>query len=355
MITELTENYIPDKIFFRDDQINRIKKTFEDFKKYGTAQNLIIQGYTGTGKTAGTSKVLKEVGNGSYLFSIASVNQTCHQLLKSLFNFNYSAMGKTLTEIILKLKKEPKILVFEEINRLKDKAEIKSLFDNLNTIYRETECPCIIITNLFDINQLMNDDARLTLNFGIVEFSTYSEKELYEIFLDRIETIKQVHGIIIDKWNLKNICSIVWEKGESSARQVRTILKSCLMENNWKEGFISKIIEGTLDEHVFLKIKNMSERDKKFLSVLYELYSKKQKIGGYMAISYEEISSIMGLSISRISYFVDIFENDYALITTRHENKGKGNKRIILFNYPFFKKLQENQIIKSAEQQLTIP
>jgi len=347
MIEELTEGYIPANIFFRDEQIGRIKKTAENFKKFGSAQNLILQGYTGTGKTAVIEFIKKTINPKDYLFAIGSVNQTSHQLLKSMFNMSYSTIGKVITEAILSLKENPKILIFDEINRLKDKQEIKSLFDALNTIYRETECPSMILTNLLDLNQFMADDARLTLNFGIINFPTYSVEQLIKIFEERIFLIEKNHDIKINIIDLERICNIVGENGEGSARQVRTILKNCLIEDNWSEEFIFKIIEGTLDEYLYLKIKNMPEREKKFFFVLYELHKKKEDVGGYFGINYNEIESLTGLSLSRISYFIDIFEREYGLINTKYDNQGRngGNKRTIFFNYTFLQKIQKAGII----------
>ncbi len=343
MIRELTESYIPEKILFRDEQIEKIKKTFKIFKEFGTAASILCQGYTGSGKTSVLRRVLNKEGNNSFIFAIGSKNHTCHQLLKSIFDMNYSTLGKLLTEGINKLKKDPKILVFDEINKLKDKVEIRLLFDCLNTINRETDCPFIMLTNVFGLNQMMADDAKKTLNFEIVEFPSYKFEELKEIFLERSKILKEKHSILILDKDISTACMIAYKEGEGSARQVRIILQRCLMESNWSSEHILKIIEGILEENVANRIKNMPPKEIGFLKVIYEIYYwKKQRSIFPLVVSYEDIQKETGLSKPRISANVNTFENDYGLIETIHHNKGRGggNRRDIIFKEGYLNKIE---------------
>ena len=80
-------------------------------------------------------------------------------------------------DIIHFLKKTPKVLIIDEVNNLKDDREVFQLFGHLNTIYRETRVPIIVITNNRNIRNMMPDDARKTLLFEIIEFPAYKADE----------------------------------------------------------------------------------------------------------------------------------------------------------------------------------
>lgn len=358
MIIELTESYIPEKILFRDKQIEKIEKTFRIFKEFGTAASILCQGYTGSGKTSVLRKVLNQDGNDSFIFAIGSTSHTCHQLLKSIFDMNYSTLGKLLTEGINKLKKNPKILIFDEINKLKDKAEIRLLFDCLNTINRETDCPFIMLTNVFGLNQMMADDAKKTLNFEIVEFPSYQFEELKGIFLERARVLKEKHGIKILDVDVSTACMVAYKDGEGSARQVRIILQRCLMENNWSSEHILRVIEGILEENVANRIKNMPPKEIEFLKIIYKIYSKKKQNSVLpLVVSYEDIQKETGLSKPRISTNVDTFENDYGLVETIYHNRGRrgGNRRDIIFKEGYLNKIEEvlGQTILNIDERRT--
>jgi len=342
MITELAESYVPSKIFFRDNQIKKIKSTFEIFNQEGTAPSLLCQGYTGTGKTTILLNVLKKYPN-SYLLGMGSKNYTALQLLRSVFDIPYSTLGKVTVEAIMMLRENPKIIILEEINKLRDKQEIKTLFDCLNTIYRETECPMIILTNLFGLNTLMSDDARKTLNLEIVDFPSYLFEELKVIFLERARLIKENHGVEILEEDVLRVCSVAQREGEGSARQVRLMMQRCLMRKDWSLEAIYESIAGILEENFLTRLKNMPEREKQFLLDLYVIHRKKESKNDLLVITYNEISQETGLSLPSVSNYIDIFENDYGLIQTQRKNLGRagGNSRKVLFNKIYYEKIKD--------------
>ena len=243
-------------------------------------------------------------------------------------------------------------MVFDEINKLKDKTEVRLLFDCLNTINRETDCPFIILTNVFGLNQIMADDAKKTLNLEIVEFPSYKFEELKGIFLERARVLKEEHHIEISDKDISTACMIAHKDGEGSARQVRIILQRCLMENNWSSEHILKIVEGILEENVANRIRNMPLREVEFLKTIYKIYHlKKQNSVLPLVVSYEEIQKETGLSKPRISASIDTFENDYGLVETIHHNRGRkgGNRRDIIFKEEYLNKIEGvlgQQIIK---------
>ena len=136
---------------------------------------------------------------------------------------------------------------------------------------------------------------------------------------------------------------VAYKDGEGSARQVRIILQRCLMENNWSNEYILKIIEGILEEDVANRIRNMPLNEIEFLKIVYKIYLfKKQNSVIPLVVSYEDIQKETGLSKPRISAKVDTFENDYGLVETIYHNRGRkgGNRRDIIFKEGYLDKIE---------------
>ncbi len=349
MVRELSETWTPEKILFRDSQIQELRLFFYNFEKNLSGKNIVLQGNTGNGKTLVIDSVRNHNGNEKlHLYAKAQEKGTAFQLFKDLFNIQDSrTIGNLIQRGIQKLKKEPKAIIIEEINRL-NKNELKALFSCLNEITRETEFPIAVITNIFGINQYMRDDQKSSLMFYFIDFPAYSELELFEIFFERkIEIEKNNPDVKLSEEDIKRVCHLVYEKGVGSARQVRRVINECI-NSNFTEENITKIIEGTFDESCFSRILNMPQSERNFLNTLVKINnSKKEQI--YQGIEYSElITHLEGISTGRISQFVDIFENEYHLIYSKYPS-GRGRKRIIYLDNFFFNNAVKFGVINLEE------
>ena len=326
MIRELTESYTPEKVLHRDNQIKDIKEVFETFKKFKMASNLLLQGFSGSGKTTAVNSVLKNQ-NGSFVYASGAQNKTSYKLLKSIFDLNFHTVERTLTEGIKKFKEDPKIIVIDEVNKLKDGVELRDLFDNLNTIYRETSCPVILITNQRGVIGLMPDDARLTLLFEKIEFKPYNAIELKDIISDRVELIKKVHPVNIPEGKLEYIAAVACRDMDGSARSALRITQKCILKNNFTDEEILKALSGIQAEDWRDFLTNLSQNQQKFLGLLLNLSSGQKKI------PFSEIlKHLSKYTPSRISQLLDVFE-DYGIIKSEYVNRGRagGNQRFIIF------------------------
>lgn len=313
MFRELTEFYEPDCILHRDKQINEIKKIFENFKKFQYGSNALILGVTGSGKTTVINKILKEEDN--HLFVSIADTKTSYKTLKILFDLSYNTEEKIIYEAISKLKQNPKILVIDEFNKCKDP---QNLFNNLNTIYRQTGCPIIIISNKRTLIEEMPEDAKKTLLFDKIDFPSYNPDELFDIILSRLEKIRKEREINnIDEGSLKHICAIGGKEG--SARIVLTITLKCLISNDFSTSAIRKQLKNLNEEDWRDFILKLSETEKNFLEVLLDVYIKNN---GKVAAS-DLINKIPGIAPSRVSQLITSF-NDYGIIKTETKNLGRG-------------------------------
>ena len=327
MLRELTESFPVARVLHRDDQIKQVSEVFKTFAKFKMGSNLLLQGFTGSGKTTTINYVLNKYDDG-YLFASGSQNKTSYKLLKSIFDLNFHTIEKTLSEGIKKLKENPQIIVIDEVNKLKDGKELRDLFDNLNTIYRETTCPIILITNQRGIVGLMPDDARLTLLFEKIEFKPYNALELKEIIFDRVKMIQEKYdNIEIPEGRLEYISAIICKEFDGSARAALRITQKCILKNDFSNEIIEAAMTGILEEDWRNFLANLAPNQQKFLSLLIDLTENEKRI------PFSKIlRNLSKYTPSRISQLLDVFE-DYGIIKSEYVNKGRagGNRRFILF------------------------
>lgn len=318
MIRELTESFDPKKVLHRKDQIKVIDAVFKNYRKFGMASNLLVQGVTGSGKTTTVTKVIndntkEDISKNDILFISGADTKTTFKTLRALFDLNCSTSEKLISEGVKFLKENPKILVIDEVNKIKDQD---NLFDNLNTIYRLTQCPIIIITNKRTIIDNMPEDARLTLFFDKVEFPSYNADEIKDIIKDRMKLIKQVK---FPETALRFICAHSARQG--SARVALQVVVKCILANNYTEKYIQQIVMNLEKEDWKTFINGLTQSEKRFLDSLLHISDTKQ------FFRHSDLTlNLKDLSPSRISQLVTSFE-DYGILVTDYKNLGRGNGR----------------------------
>lgn len=315
---ELSDFYIPQEILHRDQQISTIKEIFTNFKKFNSGTNLIIFGVTGSGKTTIMKKVIAEENNSIYVSG--SETRTTYKTIKAFFNLKIQTHEELLRRTIEKLEKTPKIITIDEIDKISD---IKSLFNDLNTIYRKTMSPIIIITLKHNIISEMPIDAKKTLYFEKMILPSYNAKELKDILLSRINQIKEEIPNI-DEGTINYISAIAGRQG--SARALITILLKCIQKQNFSYEFIENVYAQMLQEECFEYLEDINDTEREFLRYLIDSCDEEKETDS------ETLEKKIGLSSARVSQLLNIFEK-YSLIKTYHKNLGRGGgrKRMIKF------------------------
>lgn len=315
---ELSDFYIPKEIPHREKQIKEIRDIFLNFKKYNSGSNLAIFGSTGSGKTTIIKKVIEEENNSIYV--CGADTKTAYKTIKAIFNLKIQTQEELLRRTIDKLIDTPKIIIIDEIDKVKN---VNSLFNDLNTIYRKTMIPIIIITLKHNIISEMPIDARKTLYFEKMVLPSYNAIELKDILISRLKQVREEIPTI-NEGTINYISAIAGRQG--SARALINIIFKCIQKRNFSQDFIDEIYKQMLHEDCFDFIDEINDTEREFLKYLIESCDDKEET------TSEILENKIGLSNARISQLLNTFEK-YSLIKTYHRNLGRkgGRKRIIKF------------------------
>lgn len=315
---ELSDFYIPKEIPHRENQINDIKQIFQNFKKYKSGSNLIIFGVTGSGKTTIVKRVIEEENNSIYVSG--SDTQTTYKTIKAFFNLKIQTHEELLRRTIEMLQKEPKIIIIDEVDKIND---LVCLFNDLNTIYRKTMVPIIVITLKHNLIAGIPVDAKKTLYFEKMVLPAYNSIELKDILVSRINQIKDEIPKI-NEGTINYISAIAGRQG--SARALLTILLKCIQKRNFNHDFIEEVYKQMLHDECFDYLEDINDTEREFLNHMIESCDYEKET------TSEILEKKIGLSNARVSQLLNIFEK-YSLIKTYHKNLGRGGgrKRMIKF------------------------
>ena len=306
----LTENYIPKKILFREEQIQNITKAIESFKNYGDGTCLLITGLTGSGKSVVFNK-LKEKYKKEVEYVDATVCKRSSDILNAFSEENHKTITSRLQKLINQIRSNPKCLIIDEVDKIKD---LNELFNILNAIHRTTLASIILATKNINFFKNLPDDFRVF--FKQVRFSPYNAIELHEILNERLflmnYQLPEGKGALISA-----IAS-----GQGSARLLMQVIKECIMENNFENEFIKKKVkEFEENENKDYITNNLNNSSTLIIKELLNL--KEDKI----PMTSQELKQRLNISKSTISKTLDFLEVQMELIESEQINTGKKGQK----------------------------
>ncbi len=320
----LDTSFVPEKLLFRENEINKIMASTIVPLKNGVTSNTIIYGHSGTGKTATIKYLMKE--NPSMIYenglSFSSIRQLLEHAITRLGKptaFRGISMENifTLLNSIMKLRGNIVLVIDEATNLLKNDQEgMYNIFRN-NEIFN-THLSLILITMDYPFTYLGK-------NYGTVseiKFSKYNERELFNIIRDR--SIKALKPGSYTGEILQFISSISSEFG--SARFAIELLQksaylaeyrlSDIIENDDVRSAVSLI-------NPYITESKLSGLNKKELIVLFSICSN---LKNELKTSVSDIYT--GVSIISNTHYENISRKELYEIITRLEILGIINGNI---------------------------
>lgn len=335
----LMDDFVPGKLLVRKEQSEMIETIFSRYaEREPISQNAIIVGVTGAGKTFTLAQIMAKYPN--HIYISAATKKKSNQIISSISGINIRRIDILLEKTINYLKEEKKILIVDELNKLQD---TKTFFDDMNTIFRETKIPIILVTNNPLVVDNMAEDARNTLFFKKIIFTKYTSDDLREICMQRIRLLPLKLQSKMNEYSLGKICAIACKAG--SARKALNLVRGCYLDDKFSLDFIDSLEkqEEILDFKTF--VNSMSEMQRVFLTDLLYIHLKKVQESCETSFTFKDIAEkIPKLNKSKISQLITEFENDYGFIKTRYVEKGRGGGRYRKINFA-----DEELIIKLEE------
>ncbi len=218
-----SEDYLPDKLLFREAQLKEAGFWIKSFIENGPKANLLFIGGPGLGKTA-SARLLAGEFNGIYIncwyfrkeFALLS------ELLRKL-SIPVPEKGRRTEELIIPLferAENKKIIVFlDEIDKLEN-------FSALYELTRHKNIMVIGISNYRDFLARLDPRIRSSFSPLAIEFNPYSPGQIEEILKERL----RLANADLDGERLRVISRLAYKYG-SDIRLALKLLSATLLRN----------------------------------------------------------------------------------------------------------------------------
>ncbi|MEM5828226.1 MAG: orc1/cdc6 family replication initiation protein [Candidatus Aenigmatarchaeota archaeon] len=332
----LDENYIPENLPFRENQIRIIKEKIEKYSRGFNPSYLLIFGSSGLGKTASVKFVFKNlfIQNVRFVYINAFLYNTLNSLLVKIaeeLKLGINFKGYSNEEIInlifgnLKNTNTKLVICIDEVDKIKDLNETLYIFARLESLLNFRPY-LILISNTKDF--ILNLDQRVlsSLVFDELEFKPYTIEQLKVIAEERI---KPIFGNNYDKSVLTLIANECYNNG-SDVRIILKILRKAIEvleergENRLSIDIIKEVVKDFQKKVPKIEIKNLEikdERQKEILEIL------KQKGREYTSELFKIINQKYGIKKRMFNYLMKDLINK-GLIEIKREKGVRGSKFI---------------------------
>ncbi len=193
--------FIPKKLIFRDNEIDRIEKSIAPSLKGQRGRNLFIYGKTGSGKTSCVKYVIDEIKNIPNLkVAISYVNCRMYNSRFKVINKvvseylpTYAKRGYGITDLYEKMtrwiEEDGKIFIIalDELDMVKDLDDLIYTLTRINTELKAGGVSLIGISNKISFKESLDPRSISSLNESELVFSPYYSDELYAILKDRAD------------------------------------------------------------------------------------------------------------------------------------------------------------------------
>lgn len=207
----LSEDYQPDQILERDDEINKYRRALEDVLFGRTPQNVMLYGRAGLGKTAVTTYMMEALqdevtrrpdADELFVHELNCNGKTVYSVVRSLINKllpetanDFPKRGLSTADAFEELYTQldrrggTHLIVFDEIDHLSDVDTLLYELPRARSIGHITNSKVgvIGISNNYRFRQGLSPKVKDTLMEAEISFSPYDASELQTILADRAD------------------------------------------------------------------------------------------------------------------------------------------------------------------------
>ncbi|MCL5008701.1 MAG: AAA family ATPase [Candidatus Marsarchaeota archaeon] len=361
----LSPHYVPDKLLFRDRQINEIEKALTPSLRGERGRNVFIYGKTGTGKTSSIKYVVERVRllpvvKAKITYVNCRIYNSRYRVLSKIASDHipmYAKRGLGIIDIYEKIiswmEEDNKILivVLDELDIIRDLDDLVYTLTRANSDIKSGGITIIGVSNKLSFKEELDPRSLSTLYENEIAFPPYNSSELSAILNDRV--VKGFRPGVVDQASI-NLASAIAAKESGDARLALKIITKAgeIAENRGGKsitvndvGDAARIAEeeiayeviGTLPEHQRLivyaiavmsltggRYKKLDKQDDAFL-LSGEIYDR------YVSITQSLHKETKGARLYR-RYVTDL--QMQGIVTSYESGKGvRGHTRLVKLMY----------------------
>ena len=236
----LRPTYTPDTLVHRDDQINNLATILVSALRGDTPSNILIYGKTGTGKTAASRHVgreLERIGEQlnvqcSVVYVNCEVIDTQYRLLANLarqFGEDVPMTGWPTDQVFAKFKeavdskKQVIIIILDEIDKLVKKGDdVLYNLSRANSDLKQAKISMIGVSNDLKFTEFLDPRVKSSLGEEEIIFPPYDADQISDILMERAE-IAYKNGVLEE--TVIPLCAAFAAQEHGDARRALDLLR----------------------------------------------------------------------------------------------------------------------------------
>ncbi len=325
----ISAHYTPDKLPFREKQIEEISNTLAITLHGKKPDNLFLYGATGTGKTSVTRNVLRQLTDfaqsknasidGTYI-NCRNHNSKYRILIKivkdmypeeNFLGFSAAFVYEKLLENISKNKKQF-IIVLDEIDKTKDLDDLVYALTRCNDELQAGSVSLIGISNNLMFKERLDPRTKSSLCEHEMVFSPYNASELREILKERIEIAFKENTV--EESAINFAAAIAAQESGDARRAVLLLLRAGeLADKMEKEKVTDELVKKAkkkVEEEIILNMVSTLPEQQQL--VLYTI--------SCLALTKKPFQTITGKQEEGILFSGEVYE-EYCVIAKKLRNE----------------------------------
>ncbi len=236
----LRSTYVPDYLPHRDNEVDALLKILIVALRGDTPSNILIYGKTGTGKTAVTTHVGKEIEKAGeergilceVLYNNCGVIDTQYRLLAELarnFGKRIPMTGWPTDQVFAEFKsaidskKRVVVIILDEVDKLIKKGDdVLYNLSRINSVLENAKVSLIGISNDLKFTEFLDPRVRSSLGEEELIFPPYNADQLADVLRQRAEMAFR-SGVIDD--DVISLCAALAARENGDARKALDLLR----------------------------------------------------------------------------------------------------------------------------------
>ncbi len=331
--TYLLSSYLPEKVLYREEQLQEVANILAPVLKLEKPSNLFIYGKTGTGKTLSVKHILNSMNEIAKQNNLPLKTIYLNCKLKKVADTEYRLIAQLIKELgkeipstglptdevytifysLLDQEKQIILLVLDEIDQLTKKIGDEILYNltRINSELKKSQICLVGISNNLVFSENLDPRVKSSLSEEELIFPPYNALQIKEILRERAEKAfkeKVVQSGVIEKCSayaarehgdVRRAIDLLRVAGEIAERSGSLILEIAHLDEAEKKVEADKILTAVINQpkqfqNVLYSIMLISPQKNQFYTgEIYEVYKNICKQVKFNILTQRRVSDIL--------------------------------------------------------------